>query len=78
MKRIVKRYPDEFKQKVALEYLETDQGIVDLMKKYGIKGNNCITSWIGKFELNKSPHNGLEVQLEMSKIQDKTGIGKKH
>jgi len=49
MKTKVNRFTDEFKYKVIMEYLNSDIGYEQIMKKYDIKGSNCISNWKRKF-----------------------------
>lgn len=53
MKRIVKHYSDDFKYKVAQEYLNSDCSQQELRDKYSIHGNSCITDWMRKFGLQE-------------------------
>lgn len=76
MKRDVNKYTDDFKLKVALEYLNTDQSQREVLKHYGIRGSNCITDWIRKFELRKPTSKDLEVRLQMAKSVKKTKLEK--
>ena len=55
MKRRPKVYPDEFKFKVAREYMETETSQEHLMKKFDISGKGCITNWVRKFGLMPEP-----------------------
>ncbi len=53
MKRQKKQvFTEEFKYKVAIEYIETDISQKDLMGKYSILGGNCISKWVSKFGLS--------------------------
>jgi transposase-like protein len=53
MKRQKKQvFTEEFKYKVALEYIETDISQLNLMDKYSIRGGNCISKWVCKFGLS--------------------------
>jgi len=76
MKREVKKFTDEFRLKVALEYIETDQSYSDLKEKYGIRGCGCIPDWIRKFGLRKPTSKELEVRKDMSKNRNKTDLEK--
>ena len=74
MKRNVNKYTDDFKLKVALEYLDTSQSQQEILIKYGIAGSNCITDWIRKFELRKPTIKDLEARLQMTKSTKKTKL----
>jgi len=74
MKQNVNKYTDEFKLKVALEYLDTSQSQREVLIKYGIAGSNCITDWIRKFELRKPTIQDLEARLQMAKSTKKTKL----
>jgi len=74
MKHDLNKYPDDFKFKVALEYIESDKSQVELLRKYNIKGSSCITNWVRKFELRKPTRRDLEVRLQMSKKIKKTKL----
>jgi len=74
MKRNVNKYTDDFKLKVALEYLNTSQSQREVLIKYGIGGSNCITDWIRKFELRKPTIKDLEARLQMAKSIKKTKL----
>ncbi len=76
MKRDVNKYTDDFKLKVALEYLNTSQSQREVLIKYGIQGSNCITDWIRKFELRKPTIQDLESRLQMVKSIKKTKLEK--
>lgn len=76
MKRDVNKYTDDFRLKVALEYLNTGQSQKEILNKYGIQGSNCITDWIRKFELRKPTSQDLEVRLQMAKSVKKTKLEK--
>jgi len=76
MKRNVNKYTDDFKLKVALEYLDTSQSQREVLIKYGIAGSNCITDWIRKFELRKPTIKDLEARLQMAKSIKKTKLEK--
>jgi transposase len=72
MKRKVNHYTDEFKLKVVQEYLETDIGRVELQKKYSIGGNNCISNWMRKFDIELPSKSQFQQQRVMSEEQKKT------
>jgi len=76
MKRDVNKYTDDFRLKVALEYLNTNQSQTEILKRYGIRGSNCITDWIRKFELRKPTSKDLKVRLQMAKSVKKTKLEK--
>lgn len=72
MKTKVNHFPDELKLKVVQEYIQTDQSQKELMQKYNIRGNNCITRWMRKFELQAPSQQQLELQRTMAKQIEKT------
>lgn len=72
MKRKVNHYTDEFKLKIVQEYLETDISRVELQKKYGIGGNNCISNWMRKFDIELPSKSQIQQQRVMSEEQKKT------
>ena len=55
MKRIVKRYSDDFKYQVVQEYLSSDFSHRELLDKYSIKGSSSISNWLRKFGLLDEP-----------------------
>jgi transposase-like protein len=57
MKKNVTRFADEFKLRVVQEYMDTEASQQELMLKYNIRGNNCITNWMRKFSLMHSGNN---------------------
>jgi transposase-like protein len=72
MKLKVNRFTDELKLKVVQEYLDTDVSKFELMKKYNIGGNNCITNWMRKFGVKAPSQQQIEIQRTMSKQIEKT------
>lgn len=72
MRTKVNQFPDELKLQVVQEYLQTDRSQKELMKKYNIRGNNCITNWIRKFELQAPCEQQIELQRIMAKQKEKT------
>ena len=72
MKTKVNHFPDELKLKVVQEYIQTDQSQKELMQKYNIRGNNCITRWMRKFELQTPSQQQVELQRTMAKQIEKT------
>ena len=72
MKTKVNHFPNELKLKVVQEYIQTDQSQKELMQKYNIRGNNCITRWMRKFELQAPSQQQLELQRTMAKQIEKT------
>lgn len=62
MKHSRQFFTDDFKLKVAREYMETDITQACLLRKYNIRGGNCITNWVRKF--------GLQTDYE---VRDKFG-----
>lgn len=55
MKQRQQVFSDEFKLKVAREYMETEMSQVELLEKYNIRGSSCITNWVRKFGLLPEP-----------------------
>jgi len=56
MKRKRQRvFSDDFKLKVAREYIETEIGQIELLEKYNIGGSSSITNWVRKFGLLPEP-----------------------
>ena len=76
MKRTVNRFTDDLKHKVALEYLTTDQSIENLMNKYNIRGNSCITNWVRKFGFKRPTSSELEIRKRMSESKKRTDLEK--
>lgn len=76
MKREVNKFTDQFRLKVSLEYINTDQSYSELREKYGIRGCGCIPNWIRKFGLRKPSAKELEVRMDMSKNRNKTDLEK--
>ena len=74
MKQKRNKFTDVFRQKVVLEYLNGNQSMPDLMKKYGIKGSSCITNWIRKFELINLTERDPELKSQMPNSQKRTTI----
>jgi transposase-like protein len=72
MKTKVNCFPDELKLKVVLEYLSTDVSQQELKKKYNIRGNNCISNWMRKFDLQAPSEQEIELQRTMEKQKEKT------
>ena len=72
MKTKVNHFPDELKFKVVQEYLNTDVSRKDLMLKYNIGGNNCITNWMRKFDVQSPSDQQIELQRTMAKQTEKT------
>jgi len=75
MKQRQQVFSDEFKLKVAREYMETELSQVELLGKYKIRGSSCITNWIRKFGLMPEPiekrKNGYQGYI-MKKGKEKT------
>jgi len=71
MYKKVNHYPDELKQRVIQEYLETDISQVALQKKYGIRGNACILKWMRKFGIEKPSEREIEILHAMTKESKK-------
>jgi len=72
MKTKVNCFPDELKLKVVQEYLSTDVSQQELMKKYHIRGNHCISDWMRKFNLQAPSEQEIELQRTMAKQKEKT------
>lgn len=72
MKIKVNRFTDEFKLQVVHEYLDTYASQPELMKKYNIRGSNCITNWIRKFGLKAPSQEQVALERTMAKQIDKT------
>ena len=72
MKTKVNRFTDEFKYKVVMEYLNSDIGYEQIMKKYNIKGSCCISNWKRKFGLSNPSEEQLLLNRAMSKEVEKT------
>ena len=72
MKTKVNQFPDELKLQVVQEYLNTDESQKELMLKYNIRGNNCITKWMRKFDLQAPSEQQIELQRTMAKQKEKT------
>jgi transposase-like protein len=75
MKRTLQVFPDEFKLKVAREYMETEMSQVALLEKYNIRSSSSITNWVRKFGLMPEPDqkrkNGYQGNI-MKKGKEKT------
>lgn len=72
MKTKVNCFPDELKLKVVQEYISTDVSQRVLKEKYNIRGNNCISNWMRKFDLQKPSQTEIELQRIMAKQTEKT------
>lgn len=72
MKLKVNRLPDELKLQVVQEYLGTAMSQKELMLKYNIRGNDCITQWMRKFGFQSPDQQQIELQRTMSKEAEKT------
>ena len=72
MKRKVNHYTDEFKLKVVQEYLESDISGAALNRKYGIRGNSCISDWMRKFGIELPNKEQFEQHRIMAEEQKKT------
>jgi len=72
MKTKVNQFPDELKLKVVQEYIQTDQSQKDLMQKYNIRGNSCISNWMRKFDLQAPSNLQIELQRTMAKQKGRT------
>ena len=72
MKRKVNHYTDEFKFKVIQDYVSSDLGYDETMKKYGILGNGCISNWMRKFGFKLPDSKTLKLQNQMAKEANKT------
>jgi transposase len=72
MKTTVNQFSDELKLQVVQEYLITDQSQKELMLRYNIRGKNCITNWMRKFDLKLPSQQQIELQRTMAKEVEKT------
>ena len=72
MKRKVNHYTDEFKLRVIQDYVNSDLGYEETMKKYGILGNGCISNWMRKFGFKLPDSKTLKLQNQMAKEANKT------
>jgi transposase len=72
MKTRANQFPDELKLQVVQEYLSTDQSQKELKLRYNIRGNNCITNWMRKFDLQLPSQQHIELQRTMAKQKEKT------
>ena len=72
MKRKVNHYADEFKYQVIQEYLNSNISHSELMEKYGIRGNSCLSNWMRKFGLNEVTDEQISIQRAMSKETEKS------
>lgn len=72
MKRKVNHYADEFKYQVIQEYLNSNISQSELMEKYGIRGNSCLSNWMRKFGLNEVSDEQISIQRAMSKETEKS------
>jgi transposase len=46
----VKHYPDDFKLKVALHYLQTDDSYSETAKKFNLPGHKAVWDWVKRFK----------------------------
>lgn len=72
MKRKLNRFTDNEKYQAVQDYLTTCQSQAEVMKKYGIRGNSCISSWIRKFGLEKPDQKQIDIQNIMKKATRKS------
>ena len=72
MKTRVNQFPDELKLQVVQEYLNTDLSQKELKLRSNIRGNNCITNWMRKFDLQAPSQQHIELQRTMAKQKEKT------
>ena len=72
MKTKVNQFPDELKLQVVQEYMSTDLSQKELMLRYNIRGKNCITKWMRKFDLKAPSQQQIELQRTMAKEVEKT------
>jgi transposase len=63
--------PDELKLQIVQEYLTTNIGQLELLKKFNIRGNN-IHSWMRKFGLKTLDKQQVDLQRIMAKENEKT------
>lgn len=72
MKREVNSYTDDFKLKVAQEYVMSDASTSEIKKKYGIKSRGSISEWVRKFGLNKPTQREIEFENMMKEQSQRT------
>jgi transposase-like protein len=72
MRLKLNQFTDELKLQVVQEYLETDMSQQEVMQKYNIRGSNCITNWMRKFDLQAPSRQQIELQRTMTKQKEKT------
>lgn len=72
MRTKANHFPDELKLQVVREYLSTDLSKRELMLRYNIRGGNCITQWMRKFDLQAPSRLQIELQRTMAKQVEKT------
>ena len=76
MKHRQQVFSEEFKLKVAREYMETEMSQVELLEKYNIRGSSSITNWVRKFGMLPEPEekrkNGYQGYNIMKKGKEKT------
>lgn len=70
MKKEIRRYSEAFRRAVVAEY-EAGSSIPELQKKYGINGNNTISSWISKYASTGLRHKLVRIQTaqEVSRVR---------
>ena len=72
MKRKVNSYTDDFKLKVAKEYLLSDASVSEIQEKYGIKSRSSVSDWVRKFGLQTPTQREIEFQNAMKEQKEKT------
>lgn len=65
MKRIENKIPDELKRKIVDEYLTSAKSQKELMRKYNIRTNGAIITWMRKFEISQPTQQEVELQIKM-------------
>lgn len=72
MRRQVNKFSDEFKLKVAKEYLSTSVSQKELKEKYGFSGNDNISRWMKQFGLKQPNESDIILIKEMTKSKAKS------
>ena len=67
MNRIANQFPDELKRKIIDEYLNSSISQVELQKKYNIRRNGAVITWMRNFGIAKPTQQQVELQLQMEK-----------
>lgn len=69
MKKIVKRYPDDFKIKVVRHYLETDDSFTQTAQLFSVHNASIIRSWVDSHKRD-NPHETFRVCNSIIKYSD--------